>query len=163
MGPGMLMEDIYLTAVMEDGWKFTDMYGTGTILAESDEMAPLNGKNAVITSDGTDPNGAPLIKLTVAVDPENGIFHEVTLYEDGAQRQAQMHNEGNPLDRYILEQGEGFQSSPSSLWEETSFEDGSLRGSNGDDIINGGVGDDSINGGAGNDTLTGGAGNDVFH
>ena len=75
MGPDMLMSDIYVTSVLEDGWKYTNLYGTGVIKADSGEMAAMNGMTAVITSDGTDPYGGPLVKLTVEVSP--GVFQDL--------------------------------------------------------------------------------------
>jgi hypothetical protein len=126
MGPGM-MSGIYVTSTLEDGWKYTDMYGTGTIIAqEGSEMYAMNGKTAVITSDGTDQWGGPLIKLTIEVSP--GVFQEMIMYEEGADRQAQMHNEGNPLDRYIIEEGEGFTSSKNSIWDEVTFDNTTVKG-----------------------------------
>jgi hypothetical protein len=127
MGPGMLMSNITVTSVLEDGWKYSDMYGTGVIVApEGSQMEALNGKTAVITSSGTDQWGGPLIKLTVEMS--EGVFQEFDMFDEGADRQAQMHNEGNPLDRYIIQDTEGFAGSKNYTWDQTSFDNTTVKG-----------------------------------
>jgi len=123
MGEGdhlFVMTDIFVTSVLEDGWKYSDFYGTGVI-----EGGPMDGMQAVITSDGTDPNGGPMIHITVDVGSGNasdgGQFEHMYMYSAEGMREAQLHDMGNPLDRYMTFEGEGFASSKNSIWDQTSF------------------------------------------
>ena len=52
------------------------------------------------------------------------------MYDDASMREAQLHEMGNPLDRYITEKGEGFQSSKNSVWDEASYSSAFDSGTN---------------------------------
>ncbi|MBT5235515.1 MAG: hypothetical protein HOM18_09485, partial [Candidatus Marinimicrobia bacterium] len=133
MGEGdqiMVMNDIYVTSLLEDGWKYTDFFGTGTI-----GNGQMKGMEAVITSDGTDPYGGPLIHVTVDVGAGNasdgGQFEHILTYEEAGRdvlREAQLHDMGNPLDRYIIQDTEGFASSKNYTWDQTSFDNETVKG-----------------------------------
>ena len=112
-----LITDIQVTSQM-DGWKFVDFQGTGTISG-----GPHDGKTAVITSDGTDPHGGPLIRLTV--DNGDGSYTEIKGYKDADAKMAHLADSGNPLDRHVLEDGEGYvTSSEGWVWKQTAYTPG---------------------------------------
>ena len=111
----VLVENVSVTSQM-DGWKFVDFQGTGTI--SSGEHA---GKTAVITSDGTDPYGGPLVHLTI--NNGDGTFTEILGYDEADAKQAHLADSGNPLDRHVLEDGEGYVTSGQGwVWEQTSYQ-----------------------------------------
>lgn len=110
-----LVTNVEVTSQM-DGWKFVDFQGTGTI--DSGEHA---GKTAVITSDGTGLYGDPLIRLTVK--NTDGSFTEILGYDEADAKQAHLIESGNPLDRHVLEEGEGYVTSGKGwVWEQTSYQ-----------------------------------------
>ena len=121
------MKDIHVTSLLEDGWKYTDFFGTGTLVG-----APFDGLKGVITSDGTDPNGGPMIHVTIDVGLGNakdgGQFEHMYMYDDASMREAQLHEMGNPLDRYIIQDTEGFASSKNFVWDQTSFDNTTVKG-----------------------------------
>ena len=128
MGGGeqlFIMTDIQVTSVIEDGWKYTDFFGTGTIVGVG-EMAWANGMEGVITSHGTDPNGGPLIHITVA--KPDGTFFEMSMYDMNDKRMGELSEMGNPLDRYVIKEDEGFQSSKNFNWDQTSFIENTEQG-----------------------------------
>ncbi len=111
----MLVTNVNVSSQMDDGWKFVDFQGKGTI-----DSGEYNGKDVVITSDGTGPWGDPLIHLTV--DNGDGTFTDVLGYDASDAKQAHFADSGNPLDHHVLVEGEGYVTSRSGwVWEETSY------------------------------------------